>query len=223
MKNRTVQLIFQSVYCAFALVGILGGIGFFYNHFYWDFYIYFTNISSYLCFGVMLAELVQTAKRRDDGYVSACPRLKFVSMLGILLTFMVYNIMIAPQRDAAFNQTIGCVMLHMVLPVMFILDWILFYEHGKVKWSYPLISTILPLVYCAFVYIHAAILGFDTSILNNMGRDPLIYPYFFLNPEKVGTWGVVKWIAILLVAFIVTGYLFCGLDRLLRKKQKKEA
>ena len=28
----------------------------------WDFYVHFTNISNFLCIGVMLASLIQTAK-----------------------------------------------------------------------------------------------------------------------------------------------------------------
>ena len=35
--------------------------------------------------------------------------------------------------------------MHMVLPVMYIVDWLLFYEHKKVKWYYPLASALFPL------------------------------------------------------------------------------
>ena len=89
---------------------------------------------------------------------------------------------------------------------------------AKVKWTYPLISTSFPLAYSGFVLIHAAILGFDTSIVNSIGIGPLIYPYFFLNPEKVGYGGIAMWVGILLTAFIVIGYLFFGIDKLLCKR-----
>ncbi|MEE1016933.1 MAG: hypothetical protein U0L27_04590 [Ruminococcus sp.] len=90
---------------------------------------------------------------------------------------------------------------------------------AKVKWTYPLISTSFPLAYSGFVLIHAAILGFDTSIVNSIGIGPLIYPYFFLNPEKVGYGGIAMWVGILLTAFIVIGYLFFGIDKLLCKRK----
>ena len=83
---------------------------------------------------------------------------------------------------------------------------------AKVKWTYPLISTSFPLAYSGFVLIHAAILGFDTSIVNSIGIGPLIYPYFFFNPEKVGYGGIAMW-------FIVIGYLFFGIDKLLCKRK----
>jgi hypothetical protein len=47
---------------------------------------------------------------------------------------------------------------------------------------------------------------------------PLIYPYFFVNLDTQGVGGVLKWIVILLVAFIAVGYLFVGLDRIGKKK-----
>lgn len=90
---------------------------------------------------------------------------------------------------------------------------------AKVKWTYPLISTSFPLAYSGFVLIHAAILGFDTSIVNSIGIGPLIYPYFFFNPEKAGYSGIAMWVGVLLAAFIVIGYLFFGIDKLLCKRK----
>lgn len=46
----------------------------------------------------MVAELVQTARKRNDSYVGFSPVLKFVGMLSILLTFFVFNIMLMPTR-----------------------------------------------------------------------------------------------------------------------------
>ncbi len=223
MENRTAQLIMQSFYCAFALIGFVASVGFFDMIFRWDFYIYFTNISNYLCGGIMLAELIQTARKKGNGYVTVSPRLKFIAVLAILLTFLIFNILIAgqPTRDPSENFKPACVLLHMVLPIMFIADWILFYEHGKVTWKLPLLSAVFPLVYVGFIYAHAAILHFDSSIMTYTGEEPLIYPYFFLNPDRVGAGGVVKWIILMLLAFIAIGFLFMLIDWLIGKKKCK--
>ena len=66
--------------------------------------------------------------------------------------------------------------------------------------------------------MQAAILKFDTSIMIPTTSTPLIYPYFFLNLETQGFGGVIKWILILLVAFVALGYLFFGLDRIIKAK-----
>ena len=223
IKNRTLQLIYQTVYCTLALVGSVACLGIFddIKLFRWDFYVYFTNLSNFLCFGVMLVALIQTIKRKEDGYVTATPLLKFIGMLGILLTFLVFNFVLAgaADRNPQLNWRIGSICFHVVLPLMYIADWFLFYERKKTTWRYPIASISFPLGYAIFLLIHAAILGFDTSILTPTGTT-LIYPYFFVNLETQGVPGVLMWIAILSVAFVAMGFGFYGLDRLEKKTKK---
>ena len=221
-KNRTAQLIFQTIYCTLGLVGIIASFGIFddIRNIRWDFYVHFTNISNYFCIGVMLAGLIQTAKKKEDSYVSAVPRLKVIGMLGILLTFLVFNIMLAGSRDAQLNWRIGSLIFHVVLPLLYILDWFLFYEREKSLWYYPLASVGFPLAYVIFLFIQAIILGFDTSITIPGSTTPLIYPYFFVNIATQGVGGVLLWILILFIVFVAVGFGFFGLDRLCKKKSK---
>ena len=226
IKNRTAQLIFETVYCTLGLVGCVACLGIFdnINLIRWDFYVHFTNISNFLCLGVMLTALIQTAKKKEDSYVSAVPLLKFIGMLGILLTFLVFNIMLsgAEGRDPQANWRVGSLIFHVVLPVMYIADWFLFYERKKTKWYYPIASVAFPLAYVIFLLIHATILKFDASILIPTTTTPLIYPYFFVNLDTQGVSGVLMWIGILSIAFVVVGYLFFGLDRIGRKSVKNK-
>ena len=221
IKNRTAQLIYQTIYCTLGLIGIIASIGIFDNvsNPRWDFYVHFTNISNFLCIGVMLTALIQTAKKKENSYVSAAPVLKFIGMLGILLTFLVFNIMLAGAegRDPQLNWRIGSLCFHVVLPIMYIADWFLFYERKNAKWYYPVISVSFPLAYVIFIFIQAAILKFNSSILIPNTTTPLIYPYFFLNIDSQGVGGVAKWIAILFVAFVVIGFVFLGFDKLGKK------
>ena len=224
IKNRTTQLIFQTIYCTIGLIGTVACLGIFddIHNIRWDFYVHFTNISNFLCLGVMLAALIQTAKKKEDSYVTTAPMLKFIGMLGILLTFLVFNIMLAPARDAQLNWRIGSLCFHVVLPVMYIADWFLFYKRKKAKWFYPLASIAFPLAYVLLLAIQAVILKFDTSILIPTTTTPLIYPYFFLNLDTQGPGGVAMWIGILLVAFVAVGFFFFGLDKIGRKKHKTQ-
>ena len=227
IKNRTAQLIFQTVYCTLGLVGCVACLGIFDNAkaIRWDFYVYFTNISNFLCIAVMLMGLIQTAKKKEDGFVTATPILKFIGMLGILLTFLVFNILLAGEegRDPQLNWRIGSLLFHVVLPVMYIADWFLFYERKKCKWYYPVASAAFPLGYAIFLLIHAAILRFDSTILTPTPNSttPLIYPYFFVNIDEQGVPGVLLWILILFVAFVAVGFMFWGLDRLGKKNKNK--
>ena len=216
IKNRTAQLIAQSFYCALGLVGIFASFGIFEDVLNprWDFYVHFTNLSNYLCIAIVFAELVQTAKKKADSYVSTAPFLKFIGVLAILLTFFVFNFLLAgqPDRDPQANWRVASICFHVILPIMYVFDWLLFYEHKKVRWFYPLASVIFPVVYVAFVYVRAAILNFNPDA-------PYIYPYFFLNLETQGVAGVAKWVVILFAGFIALGFIFYGIDKLIKSKK----
>ena len=222
IKNRTVQLIYQTIYCTLGLVGCIACLGIFDNIklIRWDFYVHFTNLSNFLCIGVMFAGLIQTIKKKEDSYVSAAPLMKFIGMLGILLTFLVFNLMLAGAegRDPQANWRVSSLSFHVVLPIMYIADWFLFYERKQCKWYYPIATISFPLLYVLFLLIQAVILKFDTSILIPTTTTPLIYPYFFVNLDTQGVSGVLMWIGILSVAFIAMGFLFFGLDKLGKKK-----
>ena len=213
IKNRTTQLIYQTIYCTLGLVGFFASFGIFddVQNLRWDFYVHFTNLSNYLCIGIVFTELVHTIKKKADSYVSTAPFLKFIGVLAILLTFLVFNFLLAgrPDRDPQANWRISSISFHVVLPIMYVFDWVLFYEHKKIRWFYPLASVVFPVVYVAFVYVRAAILNFNPQA-------PYIYPYFFLNLETQGIAGVAKWVAILFAGFIALGYIFYGIDKLIK-------
>ena len=225
IKNRTTQLIFQTIYCTLGFVGIVASLGIFddITNIRWDFYVHFTNISNFFCLGIMATALVHTARRKEDGFVRTEPLLKFIGMLGILLTFLVFNIMLAGAegRNPQANWRIGSLCFHVVLPIMYIADWFLFYERKQTQWYYPIASIGFPLAYVIFLLIQACILQFDSSILIPTTTTPLIYPYFFVNIETQTVPGVFMWIGILFVAFVAVGYLFYGLDRVFKSGKEE--
>lgn len=203
-RSRTTQLIVQSAYVVLGVVAVLGSTGLFRAEPNPSFYTKFTNISNYLCLAVMAAELVQTVRRKDDGPVTFSPLWKFMGVLSILLTFFVFNIMLLPARTLAENLDVTSILCHQVLPVLYVADWLVFYRRGDLKASDPLRAAIIPLAYVAFIFCRAAALGFT-------GDD--LYPYFFLNLDKLGLYGVAAWVAVLTAAFLVVGFLLYGYDR----------
>ena len=213
IKNRTVQLMFQTAFCTLGILGIIASFGTFNYEFRPDFYVHFTNLSNYFCIIIMFIELIETIKKKKDEYVTKTPLLKFIGLLAILLTFIIFNFILAGDREPELNFYINSVLFHLILPIMYLLDWILFYKHKKIKWYYPLISVIFPVVYAIFIFIRAWILDFNPDV-------PYIYPYFFLNLDELGVLGVIKWIIILSIVFIVIGYTIFGLDKISLNKKK---
>ena len=153
IKNKTVQLLFQTIYCVLGVIGLFTSLGLFNAEFNADFYVYYTNLSNYICTGFMLASLVFTVKsanKKEDGACTLAPAFKFMCIIMIAVTCLVYNILLAKDKTAVeYFTSLNNLIMHLILPIMFILDWALFYEHGKTKWSYPLLSLVMPLVYVA--------------------------------------------------------------------------
>ncbi len=212
-KNITAQLIFRTVYCTLGAVALASSLGLFDAKFNNNFYVYYTNLSNYICLIFMFAELRNTIKisaNKKDTYCDFMPLLKFTSVIMILITFLVYNILLAKSFTVVeYFTSFYNLTFHVVLPLMFIADWFIFYERGKVKWFYPLSCVVFPLVYVAFIMIRAAILNWD--------KNKLLYPYFFLNVEEIGIAGVAIWIVILFVVFLGIGYLLLILDKIKKK------
>lgn len=209
IKSRTCQLVFQTAYCALAIVAIAANLGLFAGKFNSDFYVYYTSLSNYICIGFMFASLVCTIKaanKKQDRFVTLAPTFKFLCVILISVTFLVYNILLAKENTVAeYFTSLTNLTMHVILPVMFVLDWVLFYQHGLVKWYYPLLSTIMPLVYVCFILIRAAAIH---------GNANVVYPYFFLNLDKLGWGGFITWIVILVAAFVALGYLILLLDHI---------
>ena len=216
IKNKITQIIFRTVYLVLGVIGIIGSLGYFKRSFSENFYLYYTNLSNYICFGVIFYALIKTIKsfkNSPEGYCNALPKFKFMSLIMILVTCLVYNILLAKECTVAdYFFSIQNLILHLILPIMFALDWVLFTEHRQTKWYYPLLATIMPLIYVILILVRASILG--------NSYQGLLYPYFFLNVTKLGMGGVIGWIVILVLVFVALGYGIFGLDHLRKSNNR---
>ncbi len=202
--NLITQLIYRTVLCCVSLLAVLLTFGIFYAGsgpvpLTWEFLKYYTNISNYFVFGVSVAGFVHTVKRvqagERGGYCTALRTLRFMTVVMILVTFLVYLILLGDPFSADFWRNIGNLSYHVVAPVLFIADYLIFEEKRTVSVFAPLYSLVIPLVYVVYIFIlGAAVPGFT-------------YPYFFLDVATLGYGGVCVWVLILLVVFTALGYL----------------
>ena len=216
VKSRKVQLIYRCIFLLILLVGIIGSLGAYSGSFNSSFYVMYTNLSNYICFGVMLAELVFTIKalkkKEVEGTDSPITKLKFLAAIWILITFAVYNVLLGDITSLAYWTSINNLTLHLICPIMFIVDFIIFTSKQSLNWLDPLWVLSFPYVYVAFILIRAAIIDKNTT--------SVVYPYFFLNVDKYNYNGVLLWVLGLTVVFIGLGYLFCAINRESWKKKK---
>lgn len=213
-NNKIAQIVYRTIYITLGFIGIIGSFGYFNRSFNQDFYVMYTNLSNYFCIGVTLYLLINNIRNKDENKISTSMSIiRFISVIMILVTFFVYDILLAKDKTISdYFFSISNLIMHLILPLMFLVDWILFNNHNNAKWYYPFLSTILPLIYVAFILIRALILGNSYS--------GTLYPYFFLNVERLGLGGVTLWVIILVVFFVALGYILFMFDRFKTIKEK---
>ena len=219
------QMIYRIVFCVISALACVLTLGYFSQvygsetfTFSNNFWLFYTNISNYFCLGVGVAVCAATVKKVKNGerrgFVNCCRTLKFCTTVMILVTFLVYVTLLGDVGSWSFWNSLGNLSYHVVVPILFIVDWALFDEHKTVKILDPLKSWIIPLAYVAYILIYGAIAQAVTG-------EPFSYPYFFLNVNKLGYGGVCLWVLILLLIFAVLSYLMFVYDKLVKDENGK--
>ncbi len=204
MKNRVIQIVFQSIFVAISFMGILNAAGLLGGSPNLTFLLYYTNLSNIFCFVIMLIILIANCKLvlkgEAEGKNESYLKLNFYATIAIFVTFAVYNLLLTDNMFGKGWNEIGNLTMHIVCPILFIVNWFLFDKKVTLKWFDPLLCIVLPLIYVVFIMIRGALVG--------KGYTGMVYPYFFLDVNELGYNGVFVWVIILLAVFIVLGYLF---------------
>lgn len=135
------------------------------------------------------------------------PALKGAVTLYVVITGLVYHLVLTnPASGFAIGpvertlpDTIGNQLLHTVVPLLAVIDWLLFDERGRFRWRYALYWLAFPLGYLAFALIRGLVVD--------------KYPYPFINVDELGYDGVSVSALAFAVAFWVLGLLFVAIDR----------
>lgn len=86
-------------------------------------------------------------------------KIKSLTTIDILVTFLVYNFVLCDNMFEKGFNSLGNLTRHIICPLMFVNDFILFDMHHKLKWYDALLCTILPLIYVFFIFIRSAFLS----------------------------------------------------------------
>jgi hypothetical protein len=165
---------------------------------------YFT-IQSNIGYGVFAAWAAVLAWR---GHLGSPAGLKGAVTLYIVITGLVYHLVLAnPASPFAvtgvhrtFAEAAGNQLLHTVVPLMAVLDWLVFDARGRFRWAYALYWLAFPLGYLAFALVRGMIVG--------------RYPYSFIDVNDLGYRGVTVSAVVFAVAFWLLGLLLVTADRL---------
>ncbi len=156
---------------------------------------YFTIQSNLIC---LAAAVTLALNARRDGRVWRVLRLD--SLLGIIITGLVYDILLAGLVELsglALAVTIG---LHYIAPWWTLLGWLLFGPRPRIDRRTVLLAFIWPMAWIGYTYLHGALSGW--------------YPYPFLNVTTLGVPTSLRNTAVVLVLGLGLSLVLARLDRM---------
>lgn len=211
IKHLPLSIAYKSVIILCALSGILLQTGLFGGSFNLRMLRFFTNQSNLLVAAYFLCDVAFLLKNRNDPLAPAVwqPWLKGVAMMGVTVTWLVAHFLLGSFTMGA-ELAFAVKLVHYVVPIMTICDWLLFDPKGLMRAYSPLVWTVFPLAYFAYAVIGVA-LGFS------LGYDGSRYPYPFIDVDALGWGRVLLTVVLLVVFFVALGYVFYLVDRLLQR------
>lgn len=112
-------------------------------------------------------------------------------VLYVVVAGILWNLLLT---DYSMGYTPANILLHIVVPVLVTLDWLLVGRGQRgIRWWQPLVWLIYPAAYVVLALV----------VLNSAGRRA---PYYFLDPDSVGMVVVLTNIGLLAVFILVLGY-----------------
>lgn len=150
------------------------------------------------------------ASRPDNEKTCLLPSFKGTLMLSMCLIGLVSYLIVNRGRISDGLDFLWANIIHYALPIVIVLDWILFDKKGDFKIWFPFIWCIPPFLYTMTVYL--AVYAFNGRV-GIYGR----FPYEFMNMDLNGAATTIAIIITMLLAFIILGFAFFGLDQLPQK------
>ena len=151
-----------------------------------NFFSYFTNLSNLFAAFVLLLGVFSRSQQN-----SSLDVLRYLSAVNMAVVGIVFVALLRNVDLGALLPWVNFV-LHYVMPVAIVLDWLLQRPSSRLKAKYLALALVFPAAYLAYVLLR----GVATSW----------YPYPFLNPANVGGYsGVAMYSAGIFVTFLVVG------------------
>jgi hypothetical protein len=121
----------------------------------------------------------------------------------ILFVGLAYHFLLRNTWNPQGLQLLADVLLHYVMPGLYLIYWWFYFPKGALRWSFPLIWGLYPAAYLVYVLIRGSIIG--------------SYPYGFIDPLAIGYQHTMLNAVGLLIAFIILGLLLVALGRIQRR------
>jgi len=205
-----ISIIFKMVMIVAGIIGILGQFGAFsgnFNVYMLNFFTVLSNLVLVIYFVVDVIWMLMHKERAQSGE-NLCPVLKGMVTASIMITFLVALFVLHMGLDMSTSMGRSFLAVHYIVPVMALLDWLIFDAKREIGRYEPLIWYIEPFVYMIY--------DLTTAGLRTGSGNPYIYP--FMDVGKMGAGKVSLTIMILTVIYLLTTYLIRIVNKRIVKK-----
>ena len=187
------------------------------------FFGYFTVLSNLFCFIILLLNIIKMIYNRISfsekynalkEYSHFFVLFKGMSLMSIILTFFIFHYMVANYKyplliNNTLNLPIKDLFAHYLLPLFYVIDWLLFAPKGFQKLNAPFIWALYPFVYLIFTFVRLYQVPASSYFHLNEA------PYFFLDINKLGYERVTIFSIIILFIILSIGYLIIGIEKIM--------
>ena len=168
---------------------------------------YMTIWSNILVALVYILPLI--ASKTKVGKFLSKPFAQTAMLVYISIVCIVYFLLLAETWNPQGLQKFVDVSLHYVIPMLYVLFWILFAEKGNLQFKNVFLWLLFPLIYLVYSFI--------------IGTIRNTYPYPFLDLDNNTLVYVGMMIAIICAAYVVIGMIAVVADKLLYKIKNNRA
>jgi hypothetical protein len=166
------------------------------------YFSFFTILTNILTASVWTAVALQP---REGWRQWLCrPSVQAATAVYIAIVGMVYQLLLRQLWNPQGAQWVADVLLHSIIPVGFVLYWLLFAPRAGLSWKDAVVWLIYPGVYLAYILARGAVSG--------------LYPYPFVDVNVLGYGGVMARAAGLLLVFLGMGLLVVAVGRWMRAR-----
>ncbi|KQY84571.1 Pr6Pr family membrane protein [Brevundimonas sp. Root1423] len=172
-----------------------------------NYFSYFTILTNLLVALILTLPVVAPASRA--GRWALQPSVRARATMYLVVVGLGYHLLLSASSTLQGLAAFGNIIVHYVMPVAILLDWLLFTPRGGLRWTDPFRWLRYPLIYFAWTVIHGYAAGW--------------WPYWFLNLPQLGPVRSALAVAALLIALLIAGFAFVAIDRTLTRRDRTPA
>lgn len=201
MKKKVVKLIFKLVIVACVVLALCITVPERKAEQFWFFTVQ-TNLFVALIQTILIVSIICKMCKKELAFTKSTlfSKLRLLTSFFITITFIIYCFVLAPCGIIFSGKTFAemfdfrNILLHIVVPVLAFVDYILFCPKNTVSYKQIWVFLIYPAIYTCFVYLRVV---FGGSAFVSGSK----YPYFFFDPS-LNEFGI-KFVIVCLIAIAV--------------------